>query len=93
MNGMQRADRVHEESAAYVPVICPRCKRGNSPHAKYCNGCGLAFDLSYAVDLDVRKQDIKEKIDRLSAEFAKSPEVLDRPMEALELLRKENKDM
>ena len=83
MNGMECVNNGHSETSVYVPIICPRCKRNNSPDAKYCNGCGLAFDLKYAVDIDQMKDDIKEKIEMLSEELAKSPEVVDKLLNAL----------
>jgi integrase len=87
MNGME-SNNACSDNTAYVPLICPRCKRNNSPDARYCNGCGLAFDLKYAVELDQRKEDIKEKIDRLSDVLARSPEIVDALLEAISLLTK-----
>ena len=89
MNGMEGMNNVQSENTVYVPITCPRCKRNNSPDAKYCNGCGLAFDLKYATEVDQRKEDIKEKIDTLSTELAKSPDVLDALLKAVALLRTE----
>jgi len=86
MNGLESMNDGHSETV-YVPIICPRCKRNNSPDSKYCNACGLAFDLKYATELDQRKEDMKEKIDTLSDELAKSPEIVDRLVEALTLLK------
>lgn len=88
MNG-ESITEAPPETSTYVPAVCPRCKRNNSPDSKYCNGCGLAFDLIYAVGLDKKKSDFKEKMETLSNEFAKSPEVLDKLMDALELLKQE----
>lgn len=91
LNGMQSPSPRSEEKP-YVVVACPRCKTNNSPDSKYCNGCGLAFDLSYAVGLDQRKEGLREKMDKLSTELAKSPEILDKLMEALTLLRKDDEN-
>jgi len=74
-------------TTAYVPIACSRCGKNNSPDAKCCNGCVLAFDLEYAAEVDQRKEDMKDKMDRLSTEFAKSPEVLDMLLKALETLK------
>jgi len=86
MNGMECVNNGHSENTVYVPIVCPRCKRNNSPDSKYCNGCGLAFDLKYAVEVDQRKDDIKEKIEMLSEELAKSPEIVDKLLNALVIL-------
>ena len=91
MNGME-SNNACSDNAVYVPQVCPRCKRNNSPDAKYCNGCGLALDIKHAVEVDQRKIDIKSKIDTLSIELAKSPEVVDRLLEALALLRHEEEN-
>lgn len=53
---------------------------------------GIFLDLKYATELDRRKEDIKEKIEKLSSELAKSPEVMHRLLEALALLRHEEDD-
>jgi hypothetical protein len=92
-NGMESMNNVQSDSAVYVPIVCPRCKKNNSPDAKYCNGCGLAFDLKYATDLDQRKEGIKEKIDRLSDELAKWPEVVDALLNALATLKNPKSDL
>jgi len=89
MNGMNIINNRHSETTVYAPKVCPRCRKNNSPDAKYCNGCGLAFDLKYAVEVDQRKEDIKERIDKLSTELSKSPEVVDKLLNALALLRRE----
>lgn len=86
MNGMESVNNGNSESSAYAPIVCPRCKRNNSPDAKYCNGCGLAFDLKFATEVDQRKEEIKEKIDTLSTELAKSPEVVDLLLRAVATL-------
>ena len=49
--------------------------------------CGLAFDLKYVSEIDQRKEDIKQKTDQSSSELAKSPEVVDKPLDALDILR------
>jgi hypothetical protein len=87
MNGLESISNARSENTAYVPQVCPRCKRTNSPDAKYCNGCGLALEVRFALELDQRKEGIKEKIERLSTELAKSPEVVDALLNALTTLR------
>jgi len=77
-----------ENGMEFKPILCPRCKQKNTPGTKLCYACGLAFDLKYAVELDQRKEGIKEKIDTLSVELAKSPEVVDALLEAVSLLKK-----
>lgn len=89
MNGLESISNARSENTAYVPQLCPRCKRNNSPDAKYCNGCGLALDIKHAVEADQRKIDIKSKIDTLSEELAKSPDVVDKLIDALTLLKQE----
>jgi len=86
MNGLEAVNNCRSETTVYVPTVCPRCKRNNSPDAKYCNGCGLAFDLKYAVEVDQRKEDMKEKIQMLSEELAKSPEIVDKLLNALAIV-------
>ncbi len=90
MNGLENKNGSHSENTVYVPIVCSRCKRNNSPDAKFCNGCGLAFDLKYAIDVDQRKEEIKDKIDRLSSELAKSPEVVDMLLKAVATLKDKN---
>ncbi len=91
MNGIENKNNGHSANTVYVSIVCSRCKRNNSPDAKYCNGCGLAFDLKFALETDQRKEEIKDKIDRLSSELAKSPGLVDVLLKALTTLNvKEN---
>lgn len=92
MNGLE--NNGHKEDAGYVTQPCARCRRSNSHDSKFCNGCGLALDMRYAVQYDKTKSEIKDKIDSLSGELAKSPEILNKLLEALALLknRDENRD-
>jgi len=83
INGIEKE---HKEEEAFRGIECQRCKVKNSPEAKYCNGCGLAFDLKYAVEVDQRKEDMKEKIEMLSEELAKSPEIVDKLLNALAIV-------
>ena len=83
INGIEKE---HKEEEAFRGIECQRCKVKNSPEAKYCNGCGLAFDVKYAMELDERKEDIKEKIEMLSEELAKSPEIVDKLLNALAIV-------
>ncbi len=92
MNGMRPASASSVETSAYVPTICPRCKRTNSPDSKYCNGCGLAFEITYAMEVDQEKDNVKRRIDALSTELAKNPEILDKLLEALTLLKNEDEN-
>jgi len=86
MNGMPVQANGNENNGTYPPVVCPRCKRTNSPDAKYCNGCGLALDVQFALNADQRKASIREQVDRLSEELAKSPEIADILLKALTAL-------
>jgi len=92
MNGLESISNARSENTAYVPQVCPRCKRTNSPDAKYCNGCGLALEVRFALELDQRKEDIKEKIDTLAEKLAKSPEVVDALLRALDILGNRKQD-
>ncbi len=86
LNGMEPSGNNGSEITAYVPQICPRCRTSNSPDSKFCNSCGLAFDLKYAVEADQKDDNIKDKINSLSTELAKSPEIIDKLLDALALL-------
>lgn len=89
MNGMQSANST-SETGNYAPQSCSRCRRANSPDSKFCNGCGLAFDLKCAVESDQAKDQMKDKIESLSSELAKSPEIVDKLLAALALVKDAN---
>ncbi len=87
INGIENKQKDEEK---FKPVECVRCSVKNSPDAKYCNGCGLAFDLKYAIAVDHRKEEIKDKIDTLAGELAKSPEVVNMLLKAVATLKNKN---
>jgi len=53
-----------EEELKFKPIVCPRCKKENSPGSKFCSLCGLALELKAAIELD-------SKIDAVTELFAK----------------------
>ena len=83
LNGIQ-VEKPH--GTEFTFVMCPRCKQKNTTGTKLCYACGLALDLKFAVEVDQRKDDIKEKIEMLSEELAKSPEIVDKLLNALAIL-------
>ena len=85
MNGMQA--KSIDESPVYTPQGCPRCRASNAPDAKLCNACGLGLDIGYTTTLDARKQTVKGKLDTIADLLAKSPEVPDSLLNALERLK------
>ncbi len=88
MNGMPIPDEKRERET-YVLQVCSRCKKGNSPDAKYCNGCGLGLGLKSALEIDQRKESVSRKMDTISDELAKSPEVVDILLKSLMMLKAE----
>jgi len=74
-------DQEHEK---FQVRFCPRCKTRNSPDSKFCNSCGLCFDVKSTMQID----EVREKADRLMTELVKQPEVLDVLIEALHKERK-----
>lgn len=78
---------------------CKRCEYENPRDSLFCNRCAFPLDekklaeVMMPPELKPRQQEIKEKIDTLTEELAKSPEVLDRLLEALELLKEEKKNL
>ncbi len=84
MNTLRQGRR---ETEVYAPLACLRCGKSNSPDSKFCNWCGLALDIRHALEADQRKEDLKDKIDELSTELAKSPEVLDMLLNAVQLMK------
>jgi len=90
MNGLPMQANGSDNNGTYAPVVCPRCKRTNSPDAKYCNGCGLALNLEFAVRFDQTKDQLKHKIETLTDELVKSPEVVDALLQALSGLREDS---
>ena len=87
MNGLEIKNNGNNENSNYVPVICQRCKINNSPDAKYCNGCGLGFDLKFAMETDQKKKNADEKFDILRKKLENSPEVVDKLLDVLGLLK------
>jgi hypothetical protein len=63
----------------------------------FCNRCAYPFDEAKVLEsmipaeLSPRKQELNEKLERISAEFVDSPEVLDKLLNALILLKREGK--
>jgi len=76
LNGIRQEEKTLEE---FRVLFCPRCKVKNSPDSKFCNSCGLCFDVKTAMQID----EMRDKVDRLMTELVKQPEVLDVLIEAL----------
>ncbi len=89
MNGLQTTSNRDSGMPVYAPIVCGRCKNNNSPDSKCCSACGLAFDMKYAIRSDEKDKGIEQKVDGLSAELKKSPEVLDMLLNAVEFLKLE----
>ena len=71
----------------FKAVVCPRCRSNNSPGTKLCLACGHALDLKTVYEIEGRKETLREKIEKLSGELAKSPEIVDSLLEALALAK------
>ena len=87
LNGIVKEESHHAEFKA---VICPRCKKSNSPRTRLCLTCGSALDIKHALELD-RKDDVREKIEEVSTELAKPPEIFDMLLNAIQLLKNDNR--
>lgn len=88
MNGLP-VQKNNYENGEYAPQVCHRCKRNNSPDAKFCNGCGLGLDIKSVIDVDQRKESLSQKIDTITDELAKSPEAVDMLLKSLRMLKTE----
>ncbi|NHV98770.1 MAG: tyrosine-type recombinase/integrase [Thaumarchaeota archaeon] len=49
-----------EKELEFKPIVCPRCKKQNSPGSKFCSLCGLALDLKSAIELDSKLESMAE---------------------------------
>lgn len=83
MNGLQPQDNGHSNGGKYVAQSCPRCKAKSSPDSKFCNACGLAFDLKYAIGQDKIAREATSKMDRLMSILASKPEVVSALIDAI----------
>jgi len=75
-----------EREVEFKPIVCPRCRRENSPGSKFCSLCGLALDLKTAIELDSKMEVITD----LFAEMLEDPK--SRRVIIKEALRKGLKD-
>jgi hypothetical protein len=55
-----------------VPLQCPRCKKDNSPDAKFCSMCGHCLDDKFAVKIEKTR----EKVDEIMNRLIENPRVL-----------------
>jgi integrase len=73
---------------------CNRCEFENPRDSLFCNRCAFPLDERKAAEimmppeLKPREQELKEKIRILTEELAKSPEVVDKLLDALDILRR-----
>lgn len=88
MNGIETINNGHSQSSNGVQVKqCSKCKKSNSHDAKYCNECGLDFDLKFAMEMDQKKDALKEKIEMFLTKLEKSPETVDKFMKAVDMVK------
>jgi len=89
LNGILPDNKPKDE---FLYTVCSRCKQKNSPGTKLCYSCGLPLDWKYATEIDQKKRELKEKLDRVLTELAKSPEILDILLNAISMLKSENQN-
>jgi integrase/recombinase XerD len=87
LNGIPVAEK--EKILEFRPKVCPRCKVGNSPDAKFCLRCGMCLDESTAVQVD----ELRVKADMLMNELVKNPEVLNALLKGIDKMRDEHNDL
>lgn len=88
MNGMQPKSASGRDEGAYAPQLCPRCKKNNSPDAKFCDACGLGLDLKHTVGEDLKEKNTAAKLSKLSDMLSKKPEVMDLLLNAASMLER-----
>ena len=94
MTGSQKATGQVVERPQLIK-ICKRCEFENPRDSLFCNRCAFPLneeklaEMMTPPELNPKKQELNEKINRLSGELAKSPDIVDRLLEALALLRNE----
>jgi len=56
-------------------ITCPRCKSENKPIAKYCNNCGIPFNLETAMSDEEERSRYDDMMSKLMEEMLKDPEI------------------
>ena len=85
LHGIEVEKSTQEEK--FNLIICSRCKEKNSPDAKFCNACGLCFDVRTAMQVD----ELRVKADQFMSKVVERPEVLDALIQALEKVKQEER--
>jgi len=98
MTGTKKAAQQVVEKPQLIK-ICKRCEFENPRDSLFCNRCAFPMneeklaEIMTPAELSPKKRDLDDKVNKLTAELAKSPEILDRLIEALELLKEEKKNL
>jgi len=48
-----------------APIDCPRCDERNPEDARFCSRCGMALSLTVAMELDTRREDFDNALEKL----------------------------
>ncbi len=88
-------EQANETKPLKLIKTCKRCDYENPRDSIYCNRCAYPLDERKAGEVMYelatgQKSEIKDKIDRLSTELAKSPEVVDFLLNAVAMLDVKN---
>jgi len=92
LSGAQKnlEDQSTQRANLHLIKVCKRCEYENPRDSKFCNRCAFPLDEREAGEMVYRlehpKDDMKEKIDRLTNELAKFPEIVDKLLIALAIL-------
>lgn len=98
LGGMPFERKPHKQEEQPLELIktCGRCEYENPRDSLFCNRCAFPLDQRKAVEtmvppeINSKKQELDGKINKLTAELAKTPEVVDKLLEALTLLKNED---